>query len=162
MSAFWHLLRTRRVSPAALVFAALGLAHCSALPPDYAATPEMPPAYGTLISQSLRPYSSFASYTDFEISGPRWVHADSGWNWLVCLRYDDHGRRRYYSFLIANNKVVAARYDILTDRCGAQQYVPFDTTTGAIGTVGVPGQQPTVGAPAQQQPFQLPGQQPIY
>ena len=119
------------------------LAHCSALPPKNAAAPAAPPKYGALVSDALKKFKEFSLYSNFEISDLRWVHAATGWSWLTCVRYsDDHGHRRVYSFFINDNAVVNARYDILADRCGAQQYVPFDVTTGTVGSPTPVVQQP--------------------
>lgn len=118
---------------AALLAAGAALGQCSAVPMDSAAVPAaVPQNYGALVADTVKGFKPFASYSDFEISPPRWVHADTGWNWLVCLRYADRGKRRYYALFIQGGKVVNSRYDVLTDRCGAQQYAPFDLATGAI------------------------------
>jgi len=124
-----------------LIAAAALLAHCSVVPLEDATEPAMPANYGAIIAKSLRTYPAFVGYTNFEISGLRWVHAETGWNWLACMRYDDRGRRRTYVFLINNNILVNARYDILTDLCDRQQYVPFDTYNGTIGVSTMPLQQ---------------------
>ena len=110
-------------------------ARCSTLPPEKnAAEPVAQPAYGALVANTVKGFKPFAGYSNFEISGLRWVAAETGRNWLACLRYRDHGQLRFYSFFIANNAVVNARYAVVTDRCGAQQYVPFDITTGTVGS----------------------------
>lgn len=128
--------------PAALLATLIALAHCSVAPPDASAHQAAPVNYGPLIANALKAFRGFAEYGDFQISGPRWVHALTGWSWLVCVRYDDHGHRRFYAFFIDDNSIVNARYDILMDQCGAQQYVPFDATTGAIGSPTPVLQQP--------------------
>jgi hypothetical protein len=122
--------------------ATFAVSQCSAVPLQNAAEPAAPANYGVLVADAVKAFKPFTTYSNFEISGPRWVHAETGWNWLVCLRYDDHGRRRIYSFFIQGNAIVSARYEILIDHCSAQQYVPFDITTGAIGTPTPPAQQP--------------------
>jgi hypothetical protein len=120
----------------ALFAASITLANCSAMPVEYASDPSTPPAdYGVPVSKAFKSsFKDFSSYGNFEISGLRWIHATTGWNWLACVRFDDHGHRRTYTFLIKDNAVVGSRYDILTDQCGAQQYVPFDVTTGTVGS----------------------------
>jgi hypothetical protein len=128
--------------PAVLVAALMIVADCSAVPLDNAVAPAAPASYGVLVSEALKAYKPFAGYSDFEISGLRWLHAETGWNWLACLRYNDHGHRRIYAFFIKGNAVTNARYDIITDQCAAQQYVPFDIVTGTIGTPTTPAQQP--------------------
>lgn len=117
---------------AAVLAAGAALGQCSAVPMDSAAAPAVPQNYGALVANTVKGFKPFATYSDFAISPPRWVHADTGWNWLVCLRYADRGKRRYYALFIEGGKVVNSRYDVLTDRCGAQQYAPFDLATGAI------------------------------
>ena len=95
-----------------------------------------------MAADALRKFTGYATYSNFEISGPRWVHATTGWSWLVCVRYNDGGHPRFYSFFIDGNKVVNQRYDIVTDQCGLQPYVPFDATTGTIGSPTPFQQQP--------------------
>jgi hypothetical protein len=133
----------RRVSRAAALFTALiVLADCSAVPAENAAQPNAPSDYGVLISEALKKFKDIYSNHGFEISGLRWVHAATGWNWLACVRYDDHGHRRTYVFFIMNNAVVNSRYDIEIDGCAAQTYEPFDVMTGAIGAAARELQQP--------------------
>jgi len=127
---------------AALLGASIVLGHCSAVPPENSAQPAAPAGYGALISDVLKKFKDFSGYSNFAISELRWVHAATGWSWLTCVRYDDHGRQRFYSFFIDDNTVVNARYDVRTDQCGAQQYVPFDVTTGAVGSSTPLPQQP--------------------
>jgi hypothetical protein len=148
-----HQCRTRRdeaqtsrlralLRPPAL-FAALSiLVDCSSVPLLDSAEPAVAPPYGTLVSDALKKFKDYASYSNFEISGARWVHSVTGWNWLICVRYDDASHQRYYSFFIENNKVVNQHYDIVTDQCAAQQYVPFDATTGTVGSPTPVRQQP--------------------
>jgi hypothetical protein len=131
-----------RVRAAALFAALIMLADCSAVPLFDSAQPAAPPQYGTIVSDALKKFTGYMSYSNFEISGPRWVHATTGYSWLVCVRYNDGGRQRFYSFFIDNNKVVNQRYDIVTDQCGPQPYVPFDATTGTIGSPTPVQQQP--------------------
>jgi hypothetical protein len=73
-------------------------------------SPPAEPEYGRIIASYFRqtfkgllPNSSDPSpYTNFEISGLRWVHARTGWNWLVCTRFDQRGTRRTFAFYIQN------------------------------------------------------------
>ena len=118
------------------------VAQCSALPAQNTAQPEQPPDYGALVANNVKTFKPFAGYTDFQISGLRWVQTETGWSWLVCLRYDDRGQRRFYSFFIRDNSVINARYDVLTDRCAAQPYTPFDPATGTIGAAPARSLQP--------------------
>jgi hypothetical protein len=142
----------RRAAP---VSAAMLLSACSAAPlSGIAAPPASPANYGVLAGNTLRNFSGYAGYSNFEISTPRWVHAATGWNWLTCVRYYDRGQRRTYAFFIDNDAIIAARYGVLTDGCGAEQYLPFDAATGTV----------TAPAPAPQQSLSPMAilQQPIY
>ena len=129
-------------APFAALIMLVMLAGCSAVPLLDSAEPAVPPSYGTLVSDVLKKFKGYASYTNFEISAARWVHAPTGWNWLVCVRYNDGQQQRYYSFFIDNNRIVTQRYDIVTDQCTLQQYVPFDATTGTVGSPTPVRQQP--------------------
>jgi hypothetical protein len=77
-----------------------------------------------------------------EISQPRWVQSEKGWNWLVCVHFQDTGgRRRTYSVFFNQGSVIDARYAVITDACGAQSYSPLDFTgymqrPGALGDNG--------------------------
>ncbi len=141
---------------AALVTAAMLLAACGALPLSENAAPAAAPAnYGVLAANALRGFNGYPGYSNFEISPPRWVHATTGWNWLTCVRYVERGQRRTYVFFMDGGAVVNSRYGVVTDRCGAQQYWPFDPATGAVtapAPVPVP-QQPTGPAPSLQSPI---------
>jgi hypothetical protein len=128
--------------PPALFAALIVLAGCSAVSLQDSAEPAAPPIYGKLVSDALKRFKDYANYSNFEISAARWVHAPTGWNWLICVRYNDGGRERYYSFFIDNHAVVNQRYDIVTDQCAQQQYVPFDATTGNVGSPTPARQQP--------------------
>jgi hypothetical protein len=128
---------------AALLAACVLLAQCAAVPMESAAAPSLPSNYGVLASNAVKGFQQFKTYSDLEIAAPRWVHAETGWNWLVCLRFEDRGHRRYYALFIQGDSVVNSRYEILTDRCGAQQYVPFDLMTGTIKSPPPVPQQPT-------------------
>ena len=109
----------RRAAP---VTAALLLSAGSAVPLAGNAAPLAGPAnYGALVGNTVRSFNGYAAYSNFEISDPRWVHASTGWNWLTCVRYYDRGQRRTYVFFIDNGAVVASRYSVLSDQCGAQQ-----------------------------------------
>jgi hypothetical protein len=144
----------RRAAP---VTAGLLLSACSAVPlTGNAAPPASPANYGVLVGNTVRGFNGYAAYSNFEISGPRWVHVSTGWNWLTCVRYYDRGQRRTYVFFIDSGAVVASRYSVLSDQCGAQQYLPLDATTGTV-TAPTP-------APVPQDPLSPMAilQQPIY
>ena len=134
----------RAVLRAPALFAALlMLAGCSAVPLQDSAEPAAPPSsYGRLVSDALKKFKDYTNYSNFEISNARWVHASTGWNWLICVRYNDGAHARFYSFFIDNNAVVNQRYDIVTDQCSVQQYLPFDATTGTVGSPTPVRQQP--------------------
>jgi hypothetical protein len=136
--------KLKRCEPrtAAVLAASILLAHCSAMPPEDPTQPAPPANYGLLVSTAVKSFKGFADYSNFGISGLRWVHAASGWSWLTCLRYVDHGKQRFYAFFINGNRVVNARYDVRTDQCAAQQYVPFDAAGGAVGSPTPAVQQP--------------------
>jgi hypothetical protein len=127
---------------AALFAVLIVLAQCSAVPPADPAQPPPPLGYGKLVGDALKKFKDFSSYSNFQISDLRWVHAETGWNWLICVRYDERGLERFYSFFIDGNTIANARYDARTDRCAAQRYVPFDVTTGTVGSATPSLQQP--------------------
>ncbi len=118
------------------------LVGCSALPAENIPQTSVPSNYVAQVSATLKNFQDFASYSEFEISDPRWVHATTGWNWLTCVRYNDHGRRRIYAFFFKENAIVNGRYDILTDQCGAQSYLPFNVTAGTLGSPALPAPSP--------------------
>ena len=129
----------------AVVFAlAIMLAQCSSVPARENPTePAAPANYGKVIADALKKFKDFSSYSNFQISNLRWVdEATIGWSWLICVRYDDRGITRFYSFFLESDKVANARYDVRTDRCPTQQYVPFDVRTGTAGMPTPPAQQP--------------------
>ncbi len=140
----WQRLRMEFfVSRVAALFAAsIMLAQCSAVLPADSAQPPPPLGYGRLIADALKKFKDFSRYSNFQISGLRWVQAATGWNWLICVRYDERGLVRFYSFFIDGNTIANARYDVRTDRCAVQQYEPFDVTTGIVGSATQPLQQP--------------------
>jgi hypothetical protein len=134
----------------AFSLAAMALVQCSSVPPDNATQAAPPENYGTLVANNLKSFKGFADYGNIQISGLRWVHAATGWNWLTCVRYVDHGRQRFYAFFISGNAVVKGRYDVRTDRCGEQQYSPLNVTTGAIASPAMSPSPPGT-APARMQ-----------
>lgn len=121
---------------------AIMLAQCSSVPAENPTEHTAPANYGKVIADALKKFKDFSSYSNFQISNLRWVEATTGWNWLICVRYDDRRITQFYSFFLEGDKVANARYDVRTDRCPAQQYVPFDVRTGTVGV-------PTPPAPLQ-------------
>jgi hypothetical protein len=139
----WQRIRANYLPrAAALLAAAITLAACSSVPVDNPTESAPPANYGKAIAEALRKFKDFSTYRNFQVSGPRWVHAATGWSWLVCVRYDDRGLARFYAFFLDDNTVANARYDVRTDHCPAQQYVPFDVTTGTVGVPTPTAQQP--------------------
>lgn len=146
--------------------ASIALAQCSTVPPDVASAPMPPANYAALVANNLKTFKGFADYTDFQISALRWVHVATGWSWLTCVRYLDHGKQRYYSYFISGNSV-DGRYDVRADRCRTQQYTPLNVTTGAIeapatSSPPAPGVPPTTSSlpPPSAAPTMMQG--PIY
>jgi hypothetical protein len=143
-AATWRRVLTNSCLPraAALLAAAIMLAECSSVPTENPTEPAPPANYGRAIADALRKFKDFASYRNFQISDLRWVQAATGWSWLICVRYDDRGLARFYAFFLDGDAIVNARYDVRTDRCPEQQYVPFDVTTGTVGAPTPAVQQP--------------------
>jgi hypothetical protein len=70
------------------------------------------------------------SYDAFEISAVRWVHTLKGWNWLTCVRFQDHGHPRTYALFMDNETVIDGHYAVETDACDTQAYAQFDPGLG--------------------------------
>lgn len=122
-TSFW------RAAGAALPLALAVLPGCSdvALPREDMPGAEANTSYNGLVANYLRvTFKDRASYNAFEMSGSRWVHSVKGWNWLVCVRFQDHGHHRTYALFIKDNAVVDGRYAVQTDGCDAETYSPFD------------------------------------
>jgi hypothetical protein len=150
--------RSGKSPTAAALAASIMLAQCAAVPVENAAQPAPPANYGQLIANQLKTFKGFADYSNFAISGLRWIaNATKGRSWLACVRYLDHGRQRYYSFFIQDGSIISSRYDVRTDQCTTQQYVPFDVATGTVAAAMIP-QQAAPGPPSPSMLFQ----QPIY
>jgi hypothetical protein len=142
---------------AGLLGAALVLAQCSAVPLASASQPPPPANYAALVAGTLRGIKGFSGFSDFQVSGLRWVHSAYGWTWLACVRFTDRGRQHFYAFFLDAGGVVSSRYDVRTDRCAAQPYAPLDMATGSIAAP-LPTQPQAAGAP----PPSFTLQQPIY
>jgi hypothetical protein len=142
----WRCARRAAASPgppiAALLAATILLAQCGVALPEDATLPPPPANYGKLIANLVKTFKNLPNYTNFQISPLRWVHAETGWNWLACVRYEDRGATRFYAFFIGGDSIVNSRYDVRIDGCAAQQYVPFDITTGTVGSPTPFYQQP--------------------
>jgi hypothetical protein len=89
------------------------------------------PSYRDVIAYCFKTtFKNYATYELFEISEPRWVSSIKGWNWLVCVRFVDRGRRRSYALLFNGSTVVDGHYPYQTDACGSQAYVVFEQMGG--------------------------------
>jgi hypothetical protein len=120
---------------AALLLALTLLPACSgiALPQEEPPAAGVDPAYTKLVADHIRAtFKNYASYEAYEISGTRWVHGLRGWNWLSCVRFQDHGRYRTYAVFSKDGAVVDSRYSVRTDECELQAYAPFDALSGGV------------------------------
>jgi hypothetical protein len=131
--------RVQRAVCAALVLTAVGwsgsLAGCSGIAaPNELLPPTAPdPSFREVIANHLKAVlKNYSAYQPFEISDPRWIHTLKGWNWLTCVRFQDHGRVRTYAVFLSDNKVVDDRYAVLTDNCDAQTFYQFERMYGGL------------------------------
>lgn len=118
------------------------LVGCSTVALENSAEPALPEGYAVQISEVLKSFNGSKNFTNAEISDLRWVHISTGWNWLICVRYDDQGHRRIYSFFIKDKAIANFRADVVTDGCAARQYTPFDMATGTIRPAATESQPP--------------------
>ena len=101
------------------------------------------PAVNTLVADRLKSvFKDPAAYQAFELSGLRWVHALKGWNWLACVRFQDHGHQRFYTVFVKDRAVVDDRYAVETDACPTQSYAPLNLEIGTMRPAGFGIQQP--------------------
>ncbi len=117
-----------------LLFAAAVLAGCSGLASMTEETPVTgpDPASNKVIADYLNAtFKDQNFYNAFEISDFRWVHTINGWNWLACIRFQDHGQTRFYAVFIKGTDIVDNRYAVQTDGCGTAAYASFDLAAGA-------------------------------
>lgn len=106
---------------------------CSALslPREDAPASGPDPTLNTLVADHVKgSFKDHASYDTFEISEYRWVHSIKGWSWLTCVRFQDKGRRLTYAVFIKQKDIIADRYAVTADGCGAQTYSPFELMGG--------------------------------
>jgi hypothetical protein len=120
------------------------LAGCSSLagPQEGAATAPLNADYRGMIAARLRAEFTKPPLTGpAEISNPRWVLANKGWSWQVCVRFQDRGHQRTYALFFKGSEFLDERYAVLTDACDAQTYSEFDLGSGVMrpGAVGDPG-----------------------
>ena len=101
------------------------------------------PTYRTTIADYFK--KTFKNQTPIdaaEISELRWVHSETGWNWLACVRFQDRGHQRTYAFFIKEKSIADSRYAVETDNCDQMAYSPFDLATGAITPAAAGVQKP--------------------
>jgi hypothetical protein len=130
---------------AVLAAALVGLSGCSHVAMTSEASPAVAadPGYTRLVASRLKTSFKNLSPNDaVEISQPRWVLANKGWSWLVCVHFQDRGHRRTYALFLSGTEVVDERYAVQTDGCDAESYVPFDLGMGATGPGAVGGTGP--------------------
>lgn len=124
---------------AALLAMLVYLSACSGITMPKEDMPAAGPSatYGTLVANHLKTTIKKLSPTDpVEIAEPRWVHTLLGWNWLVCVHFQDQGHTRTYSVFIKGEAIADARYSVVTDACGGQTYSSLNLATGAITPLG--------------------------
>jgi len=120
------------------------LAGCSSLaePQPGAPTAALNADYRSMIATHLKSIFAKSPLTGpAEISNPRWVLANRGWSWQVCVRFQDRGHQRTYALFFKGSEFLDERYAVLTDACAAQTYSEFDLGSGLMrpGAVGDPG-----------------------
>jgi hypothetical protein len=120
------------------------LAGCSSLagPQEGAATAPLNSDYRRMVATHLKAAFTKSPLTGpAEISDPRWVLANKGWSWQVCVRFQDRGHQRTYALFFKGSEFLEERYAVLTDACAAQTYSEFDLGSGVMrpGAVGDPG-----------------------
>jgi hypothetical protein len=114
---------------------AVALAACSgpAASNEQALVTSLDPGYRQIVADQLRSsFKNYAAYDAFQITEPRWVHAIRGWSWLVCVRFQDHGRTRTYAVFLQSTTVIDSRYAVEIDGCDTQVYAPFDLMGGGL------------------------------
>ncbi len=114
------------------------LTACSSLaaPSEDAPPAELVPNYRQLVADKLRAaFRDYVAYDNFQIAEPRWVHAVRGWSWLICIRFEDHGRPRNYALYLQSDKFVDNRYAVGSDSCDTQVYAPFELMATGLSPV---------------------------
>jgi hypothetical protein len=111
------------------------------MPPETAPAAGPDPAYLTLVANRLKTSFKQPPAAGLELSQPRWLLANSGWSWMVCVRFQDQGYRRTYVMYFDAKQILDSRYAVLNDGCEMQTYTPFDLATAklmpqAVGTQG--------------------------
>src|ERR1700688_1605291 len=128
----------------ALVLTVVLLAGCSSLagPQEGGAAAPLNADYLGMIAARLKATFTKSPLTGpVEISSPRWVLANKGWSWQVCVRFQDRGHQRTYALFFRGSEFLDERYAVLTYVCDAQTYSEFDLGSGVMrpGAVGDPG-----------------------
>ena len=128
----------------ALVPTLVLLAGCSSLagPQEGAATAPLNADYrGTIAARLKSEFTKPPLTGPAEISNPRWVLANKGWSWQVCVHFQDRGHQRTYTLFFKGSEFLDERYAVLTDACDAQTYSELDLGPGSMrpGAVGDPG-----------------------
>jgi len=126
---------------ALLLLAAAALAGCGGLASTSEETPVTgpDPASNKVVANYLNTtFKDRTLYNAFEISDSRWVHTIKGWNWVTCIRFQDHGHPRIYAIFIKANAIIDARYAVQTDGCDTPNYTSFDLMAAA-SSGAIPG-----------------------
>jgi hypothetical protein len=142
--------RPRRSLPhaSAAVLLALVLTGCSELALSTEDAPaggggSVDPGANAVVANRVKAvFKDGAAYQAFELAGLRWVHTLKGWNWLACVRFQDHGHQRFYAVFVKDGAVTDDRYAVETDGCQTQSYVPLDQGPATVRPVGFGIQQP--------------------
>lgn len=117
-------------------------AACGSLATEVVPTSALNPDYRETVAKRLRAtFSKMPMGNPVEISDPRWMQANKGWGWMVCIHFQDRGHQRTYVLLFDRNAFIDERYAVQTDACDAQTYSAFDLGSGGVrpGSVGDPG-----------------------
>jgi len=134
--------RVRGACRAAALLSLTLIAACGSLATEAVQTTALRPDYLQTIAKRLHATFSKTPLTGpIEISEPRWVQANKGWGWLVCIRFQDRGHQRTFVMIFDRDEFLDERYAVQTDACGAQTYSGFDPGSGGMrpGSVGDPG-----------------------
>ena len=134
--------RVRGACRAAALLSLTLTAACGSLATEGVQTTTLNPDYRATIAKRLHAtFNKTPLSGPIEISDPRWVQANKGWGWMVCIRFQDRGHQRTYVMILDHNEFLDERYAVQTDACGAQTYSGLDVGSGSMrpGSVGEPG-----------------------
>lgn len=145
----------RRLGRAGAIGLALLLAACSGLStPMVEQAPvagPSPMANNVVLKKVQTVFADRAAYQDFEVSDYRWVRTLNGYDWLACVRFQDHGRPRLFAVFLKADAVIDTRFAVETDNCDRRAYVPLDPsappppTTPPVATALQPGHESLTG-----------------